>query len=237
MTHFWRSELWRLLLIAGLALGVGAAFGRPEIGLLVGVLGYLVWHLYNVSALGAWLGQYSTAEMPESYGTWADIFHRLYGLRKSHREEIERLQSLLERYRQTAKALPEAAVTLGGHGEIELVNEAASTLLGIKDPQDLGSPITNIVRAPHFVEFINRNRFDQVLEMVSPQDTQLMLSIRIVPYVDVGKRLLLARDITRLHKLEQIRRDFVANVSHEMKSPLTVIKGYVESISGDTSGL
>ncbi len=235
MNPWWRSELWRLLAIGGASAAAGAALGEPLIGLLVGLGSYLVWHLYHVAALANWLGNDPDAELPDGQGMWADVFRRLHGVRKEYHAEIERLEGLLERYRQTTKALPEAAVALGAHGEIELVNEAAQTLLGVQDPQDLGSRITNIVRVPEFVDFIQKNRVDRALEMVSPQDSQTMLSIRIVPYTGVDKRLLLARDISRLHKLEQIRRDFIANVSHEMKSPLTVIKGYVESISDDES--
>lgn len=234
MSRFWQSEIWRVLLIALLGLGLGAAFDSAATGLLIAVFGYLAWHVYNAAALNRWLGEHATAELPESHGPWADIFLRIHAMRKSHRQEAERLNALLDRYRQTTKALPEAAVTLGTHGEIELVNEAATKLLGIRVPQDLGSPITNIVRAPEFVDFVGRNRFDEVLEMQSPQDDRLALAIRVVPYMDGEKRLLLARDVSRLHKLEQIRRDFIANVSHEMKSPLTVVKGYVESMRDDT---
>src|SRR5690606_6033059 len=53
------------------------------------------------------------------------------------------------------------------------------------------------------------------------------LSLRIVPYGD-GERLLLVRDVTRVHRLEQMRREFVANASHELRSPLTVITGYLD---------
>ncbi|MFT5176725.1 MAG: two-component system phosphate regulon sensor histidine kinase PhoR, partial [Gammaproteobacteria bacterium] len=58
------------------------------------------------------------------------------------------------------------------------------------------------------------------------------LLFRALPYGN-SKRLLVVRDITRLHKLEKMRRDFVANVSHELRSPLTVVVGYLEGMGED----
>jgi len=56
-----------------------------------------------------------------------------------------------------------------------------------------------------------------------------VLSLRVVPYGQDDK-LLLSRDVTQAEKLETMRRDFVANVSHELKTPLTVVNGFLESI-------
>ena len=60
------------------------------------------------------------------------------------------------------------------------------------------------------------------------------LSLQVVPYGE-GQRLLLARDVTRQTRLEAMRKDFVANASHELRSPLTVIAGYLESIDQDST--
>src|SRR3989338_1533877 len=57
----------------------------------------------------------------------------------------------------------------------------------------------------------------------------MVLSIKLIPY-GVNKRLLISRDITKLERIEAMRRDFVANVSHELRTPLTVVNGYVENL-------
>ncbi|MGH8310861.1 MAG: phosphate regulon sensor histidine kinase PhoR, partial [Steroidobacteraceae bacterium] len=60
------------------------------------------------------------------------------------------------------------------------------------------------------------------------------LAVQIVPYGE-GQRLLLVRDVSRQMRLEAMRKDFIANASHELRSPLTVISGYLETLSQDSA--
>ena len=69
--------------------------------------------------------------------------------------------------------------------------------------------------------------------MRSPAGADSYLSLQVVPYGD-GQLLLLVRDVSRQMRLEAVRRDFVANASHELRSPLTVISGYLETLTQDT---
>ena len=60
----------------------------------------------------------------------------------------------------------------------------------------------------------------------------MRLSLRLIPYSD-EQWLLVVRDVTKLMRLEQVRRDFVANVSHELRTPLTVVHGYLDMLDPD----
>ena len=66
-------------------------------------------------------------------------------------------------------------------------------------------------------------------DLPSPADPQIRLNLHLIPYSDT-LWLLVARDVTKLMRLEQMRRDFVANVSHELRTPLTVVHGYLDML-------
>ena len=70
---------------------------------------------------------------------------------------------------------------------------------------------------------------EPLTDVASPAEQDVRLSLRLIPYSD-ELWLLVARDVTKLMRLEQMRRDFVANVSHELRTPLTVVHGYLEML-------
>lgn len=190
---------------------------------------YFAWHLRNLYQLNKWL-QGKRSGMPGHVGgLWSDIYYHLYRLQQRNRKRKKRLANMLNRFRESTDALPDAAVILNDENIIESWNRAATGLLQLKSPQDIHKPITNLLRNPDFIQYLRHGDFDDRLLMPSPVDENVMLSLRIVPY---GKkqRLLVVRDITRLHMLEQVRRDFIANVSHELRTPLTVVSGYLETL-------
>ena len=228
----WLAEARRIALGALVLFAVGYLLGSPAIALLVGAAAYLGWHLRQIHAMQQWLAHRKRRPMPEARGVWAPVIDSLERLNRQSRKRKRRLRNFISRFEQAAGAFPDAAVILRIHGEIVWMNEAATELLGLGYPRDLNQPIANLVRNPLFADYLEGERFDEPLEMPSPVDDGAHLLVRIVPYGS-DRRLVLARDITRLNRLEQIRKDFVANVSHELRSPLTVIVGYLETLTDD----
>lgn len=234
MTKAWQSEL--RMAIAGLAacLIAGWVFGRPLLFIFLGIGGYLIWQLVNLHRLLRFLND-DEADIPQSAGLWSVVVERVRWMRSRDRKRQELVRKTITDVRQAASAMPDAAVILRDDGEIAWFNESATKFLGLRHPQDIGQPIPNLVRDPSFAEYLEQRRFTEALELVSPMDENIRLLLRLIPY-GPDRNLLLARDVTRIHRLEQMRKDFVANVSHELRSPLTVILGYLETLREDQNG-
>jgi len=200
----------------------------------MGLGAYLAWHLYQLNRLSDWMERRLTGDAPEGDGIWEDVFMRLYRLRLRNKRRHKRLVKRLARFQEAAQAMPNAIVVLDQENSIVWCNSAATRMLGIHTKHDLGQRLLNLVRHPELVSYIADSDYEEPLLMVSPVDKTRTLSIRLVAY-GASQTLLVGRDITRLQRLKQMRRDFVANVSHEMRTPLTVINGYVEMMRDDNS--
>lgn len=208
-------------------------FGVEKPFLIVSLLSYLFWHLYNVVRLMLWLGDSVRPVPDEMPGIWNEIFHLLYIRRRQRQQTKKRLVEVVGEFRDSANSLPEAAVAVDAHGEIVWFNKGAQGLLGLVPQRDVGQRITNLIRHPGFVEFEAMPTSTRALVIPSPNVAGTMLSFRFSPY-RAKQRLLMVRDVTRLHRLEQMRKDFVANVSHELRTPVTVLIGYLETMLSST---
>jgi len=228
------EEFWRLLLLLVVVIIFFSLFGNFFIWLSLGLGVYLAWHLHQLSRLSIWMERRLTGDAPESEGIWEDIFMRLYRFRLRNKSRHKRIVKRLSRFQEAAQAMPNAIVVLSHDNSIEWCNSAATRMLGIHTKHDLGQRLLNLVRHPQLVRYIDKADYEEPLLMPSPVNKERTLSVRLVAYGD-DQTLLVARDITRLQHLKQMRRDFVANVSHEMRTPLTVINGYVEMMRDNVS--
>lgn len=216
------------LIVFGAAL-LGWLAGQMLPALLVAVAGCLAWQSWQLYRLDRWLQDDKDANPPRAGPIWERIVSRVERLRRQNRKRKRKFGRLLEQFQHATGALPDAAVILGEDDKIIWCNGASQQLLGLGPGRDVGLPVTNLLRHPDFVAFLALRRQSDSVEFPSPVDDRLALSARIVPY---GKkqRLLLATDITRVRRLEQMRRDLIANVSHELRTPLTVVIGYLETL-------
>ena len=231
------SPIWLRGLIAPLAVAVIALTAWPLAGAVAalavfgaGMLGVAAWHLIQLDALTRWAGTALGEAVPEGRGTWAIAYAALYRRLRLRSARQRDLRLALDRFVSGAEALPEGVVVLDGANRIQWANPRAQPHLGIELRHDAGAPIVNLVRQPAFVQYLTNGDFSEPVVVESQRETGMTLSIQIVPF-GMEEKLLMSRDITRLEAVARLRRDFIANVSHELKTPLTVLTGFLETLA------
>jgi two-component system phosphate regulon sensor histidine kinase PhoR len=224
-----RNIFYRLLLILLASAFVGWLFNHVLLVLLATIFTLLVWHYHHLFKLINWLWKSKALSPPQAKGVWGHLYDGLYRQVKQHRAKQKQLNEKIRRFRDGAEALPDAALMLSKELTIEWGNKKAQRLLGVRWPEDFSQRIDNLLRAPEFANYLAKENFESPCMLISPIHPEVQLEIRIMAYGSEHV-LLLARDISNIQRLEEMRRDFVANVSHELKTPLTVVRGYVEMI-------
>ncbi|HEU5040483.1 MAG TPA: ATP-binding protein [Gemmatimonadales bacterium] len=163
-----------------------------------------------------------------------DIDALVQSLRQMHRQLADRFDDLRREQAETSalvESMVEGVVAADGRGRIVTANPAARRLLGYGAGEQLPD-LAELFRVKAAREVV-----DAVLAGQPVQDRQLemdgrafLVNARPLP---VGGAVLVIHDLTEMRRLEAVRRDFVANVSHELKTPLTSISGYAETLLAD----
>jgi two-component system phosphate regulon sensor histidine kinase PhoR len=165
-------------------------------------------------------------------GVWGEIIAQIVRLHRRKRFHKQRFVQLIRQLQRSTAALPNGVVILNGQREIIWFNRMAGRLLNLRRTADLGLRIENLLREPEFARYLAHQDFSNPVVISPTTGEDCYLSLQVVPYGD-GQQLLLVSDVSRQMRLEAVRRDFVANASHELRSPLTVISGYLETLSQD----
>jgi len=207
------------------------AVGGPHwaLGVLAaGALGIILFHLHHIQLVTDWAAGSPDDPVPAGRGTWATTFSAIYRRVRLRRAYQRDLRQVIDRFRQAAEALPDGVIVLDAKNRIEWMNERAVVLLALDPQGDRRQPIANLVRSPDFQRYAESGDFREPV-IVHQSREPSMLSMQIVPF-GADEKLLLCRDVTQAEVLARMRRDFIANVSHELKTPLTVLSGFVETM-------
>ncbi|WP_460726867.1 phosphate regulon sensor histidine kinase PhoR [Lysobacter rhizosphaerae] len=226
----WFRTLGQLALILAAATLVGVLIRHPWQVLTVAALGVVAWHYWRLRKLLIRLTARQRYTPPLGEGTWNELDRLLHRGQQEMRGRKRRLIEMLRAYRAAAAALPDAIVVVERNSQrIQWFNEAAHGLLHLQHPQDINTPVAHRLQPLQISRWLASGRNAEPLEVASPWNPTITLSLRLIPYSE-NLWLLVARDVTRLLQLEQMRRDFVANVSHELRTPLTVVHGYLDML-------
>jgi two-component system phosphate regulon sensor histidine kinase PhoR len=211
---------------------VGEIFGVSE-GLLTAIvclssiLIHQLWHAFRLSRL---LLAPSFGEIPRALGIWGEIYYRLHKLVRTWRDKVLEVEQQHSRFIQAVQATPNGVVMLNEDDQIEWCNNIAEQHFGVNAKRDVMQRITHILRKPAFVQYIIRQNYREPVRLTNMGlFEEFTLDVQIFPYGDKQK-LVLSQDVSQIEKTDSMRRDFVANVSHELKTPLTVLSGFLETV-------
>lgn len=197
---------------------------------IIGVLGFrLYMHRRYLRRMLDWISGPLDAPVPDASGIWGEFVSRMNRRVKTRQQEKDLLEQSLEQFQSALEALPDGVIFMDAHRRILWMNTLAVDMMGLIPGQDQGTPIEHLVREPEFATYLQRGDFSEPLIYHPNRRDQASYMISLISY-GVDRSLLAIRDLTRIEKLENVRRDFVANVSHELKTPLTVINGFIETL-------
>lgn len=226
------TERWRIVFVVFIALLIGVQSGYWLVCLVLSLIGYITWLHYKLQQLHTWLENAAKpGYVPEGNGIWESITQQIQVMQKKSEMRKKRMGKLLKRSKNIISGLPYATVVLNGNNEIDWASKTSVKLLNIDAKRDKGQRIDNLIRIPKFQQLLaTKNTKEIEISLLHGDECQLALQITSV---QKNFKLLVARDISERVNILQMRKNFIANASHELKTPLTVIAGYLEMMQAD----
>lgn len=221
------SQLRKLVLVAGL---IGIVVALLMTGIAAHVLSRTLRHLVR-----------STRKMAEAGGTHrisvssADELGSLAHSINRMSEEMEQLVADLaherDRFGAVLEGMKEAVIALDSNQRITVVNQSAQTLLGRSEPL-VGQLLSDILRAPPIRDLLTdlRNGRGTSIEIELGDTENRIIEVHSQPSKASEGAVLVMRDVTRIRQLESMRRDFIANASHELRTPVSLIRANAETL-------
>ncbi len=194
------------------------------------LLVYLAIQIHGLYQLQHWLKKPVLEDIPEGMSLWEDVFNAILKYERKNNQKKAELNAAFDRFNTVANAIPDGLIILNNSNEIDWCTAKAEIQLGLNIATDKNLPIVNLVRNSHFIAYLYNEDFDEPFKLKDARNTDAILEIWIIPLISKQK-LLISRDITKLEKVDAMRRDFIANVSHELRTPLTVVGGFLETLA------
>ena len=176
-----------------------------------------------------WLRGPQDDTAPRDTGLWGELGYRVERSLRLRDQAVQRERERLAQFLSAIEASPNGVILIDAQDQIEWCNHVAADHFGLDPVRDRMQRLSNLVRAPSFVAYLQGPLPTEALQLPGP-DGLRTLSVMLRAYGD-GQRLVLTQDITERERSDAMRRDFVANVSHEIRTPLTVLAGFVETMA------
>jgi two-component system phosphate regulon sensor histidine kinase PhoR len=221
---------WQLWLSAAVAIGGGAAAMWYCVRQIIEPLADLSRHVRTLTA---------SSEVPvDSLGQQDEVGVLTGAFDQMQRDlarRLDQIQDNNQRLQTVLSSMTEGVLAVGPDQTILLANDAGRQLLDFAMPNPLGRSLLEVTRARPVHEAVAKAlnaAAPEVTEFDAPGATRRTLSLRAtrLPGEPCPGVMVVLHDMTELRRLESLRRELVANVSHELKTPLAAIKGYAETL-------
>ncbi|MBU3630195.1 phosphate regulon sensor histidine kinase PhoR [Polynucleobacter sp. AP-Melu-500A-A1] len=227
------SRLFFVACLAVIAAYISLYFLGSDWAIFTGITVLLMPLIYSYINL-ARLKQYIRTDTVENIslpsGYWEEVYFGLQRLIKGLKQRMRTIEEQHAHFIEAFQASPNGIVMLDDGDHIEWCNSIAERFFGLHFKRDALQRINFLIRRPEFIQYLIKRNFDEplLLERMGPNGS-LSLMLQAFPYGQ-NRHLLLVQNVTDLHKADAMRRDFVANVSHEMRTPITVLMGFLETV-------
>ncbi|QWE11265.1 phosphate regulon sensor histidine kinase PhoR [Polynucleobacter sp. es-EL-1] len=205
----------------------------PIAGISVGIAFLsipLIYSYINLARLRKYTVEDRLDSMPLPSGYWEEVFFYLQRLVRNLKLQMLSVEKQHDRFIEAFQASPNGIMMLDDQDQIEWCNAISERFFGLQFKRDVMQRINFLIRRPEFIRYLHERHFEEplLLERMGPR-SNLSLMLQAFPFGE-KRHLLLVQDVTDLQKADAMRRDFVANVSHEMRTPITVLMGFLETI-------
>jgi two-component system phosphate regulon sensor histidine kinase PhoR len=176
---------------------------------------------------------------PEGRDEIGDLTRTFNYMADQLRDQMLDLANEQERIKAVLDNMADGVVITDSLGHITLINPAAEHLLGTDEEEAIGRTFTETVRHHELIETWQRgcSHQEEQMSVVELIHQESFIQMIVTPLEIAGREacLVILQDLTKIRRLETVRRDFISNISHELRTPLASLKALIETLQSGAS--